>query len=277
MGTALIEESPRFTEIGFDVVSAAVCTAIFFLVYLTIPKLSFLLQQRALRFFLLAAVFFVIAELLEGMEALLAPAMTVIVIENIADLLVMVCVSVAVYLLYKSEREEIASLRHSANMDELTALRNRSSFRRAAQRRMALSKENNLPLSCVVLDIDDFKDYNDRWGHQAGDQALRCVAQVLKDSGRADDLIARYGGEEFVLLMNSSLEDAARSAERLRMQVESRCSQQRDPSLFRQITVSLGVAPITARTETLEELIEAADKEMYCAKRAGKNRVSTAA
>ena len=79
-------------------------------------------------------------------------------------------------------------------MDDLTGLSSRAFFRRAAVRRIELSKNNDLPLSCAVIDVDDFKPYNDRYGHQAGDEALRCVARVLRESARADDLSARYGG-----------------------------------------------------------------------------------
>ena len=143
-------------------------------------------------------------------------------------------------------------------------LSNRSFFRRAATRRLALSKENDLPLACIVLDIDDFKDHNDRFGHEAGDGALRCVAQALVRSSRADDLIARYGGEEFVLVMNGSEE------------VASHCSPGYNSILRRDLTVCLGVAPLTVEMRTLEELVDAADMEMYHAKRTGKNRVSVA-
>ena len=159
-------------------------------------------------------------------------------------------------------------------MDDLTGLSSRAFFRRAAARRIELSKNNDLPLSCAVIDVDDFKPYNDRYGHQAGDEALRCVARVLRESARADDLSARYGGEEFVLLMSSDVEDAVEVAERVRRVVEYECSPERDASLMRQITVSLGIAFLTADTQTLEQLIEAADREMYRAKRAGKNRIS---
>ena len=155
-------------------------------------------------------------------------------------------------------------------------LSNRSFFRRAATRRLALSKENDLPLACIVLDIDDFKDHNDRFGHEAGDGALRCVAQALVRSSRADDLIARYGGEEFVLVMNGGVEEAEAVAERIREEVASHCSPGYNSILRRDLTVSLGVAPLTVEMRTLEELVDAADMEMYHAKRTGKNRVSVA-
>ena len=91
---------------------------------------------------------------------------------------------------------------------------------------------------------------------------------------RADDLVARYGGEEFVILVSGNLERAVEVAERVRRRVECECIPERDSSLARPITVSLGVVPLSEKTPTLERLVEAADTEMYRAKRAGKNLVS---
>jgi diguanylate cyclase (GGDEF)-like protein len=97
---------------------------------------------------------------------------------------------------------------------------------------------------------------------------------VLRTSARADDLVARYGGEEFAVLMSGELEDALEVAERIRRRVERECAPEHDASLHRRITVSVGVVPLTGENPTLERLLETADKEMYRAKRAGKNRVS---
>lgn len=122
------------------------------------------------------------------------------------------------------------------------------------------------------MDIDDFKPYNDAFGHGVGDQALICIAEALRRSARADDIVARYGGEEFVLLMNGDLE-AATLAERIRSVVERRCSPESESLVKRQLTISLGVASLVSGTVNLADLLRAADEEMYRAKRAGKNRV----
>jgi diguanylate cyclase (GGDEF)-like protein len=198
------------------------------------------------------------------------------IVEELVELAVLSCVALALYLLGRVEREEISSLRHLAEVDELTGLSSRSFFYRAAARRIELSKANNLPLSCVVLDVDNFKDYNDRHGHQAGDGALRCVTRVLRESSRADDIAARYGGEEFVLLMSGELEDVAEVAERVRQRVEVECTPQSDASLHGSVTVSLGVASLGDETSTLDRLLEVADGQMYRSKRLGKNRTSVA-
>jgi diguanylate cyclase (GGDEF)-like protein len=105
---------------------------------------------------------------------------------------------------------------------------------------------------------------------------LRCVAQALRGSVRAEDIIARYGGEEFALLMSSDLEEAVEVAERVRKKIERECSPEHTAFLKRRTTVSLGLAPLTRETQTLERLIESADKQMYRAKRAGKNCVLSA-
>ena len=259
-----------------DMISALVGLVVILFARPMVPSLSLFLHRRALQAFLLGAAFFVLSELIAAFEATFGSSDTTTLFEDAAEFSVMVCLAVAVYAIYRSEREEVAALRRSATTDDLTTLWNRSFFRRAAMRRLALSRENNLPVACIVLDIDDFKDYNDRFGHEAGDGALHCVAQALIRSSRADDLVARYGGEEFVMVMNGGLDEAVVVAERIREEVASLCAPHYNPGLRRDLTVSLGVAPVTVEMKNLEELVDAADREMYRAKRAGKNRVSTA-
>jgi PleD family two-component response regulator len=101
---------------------------------------------------------------------------------------------VTLLFMSRAERDEISALRHCADVDDLTGLSSRSFFHRAAARRIELASANDIPVACVLLDIDDFKAYNDMHGHGAGDDILRCVARALRSSPRADDLVARYGG-----------------------------------------------------------------------------------
>jgi diguanylate cyclase (GGDEF)-like protein len=195
----------------------------------------------------------------------------------VAELVAVCSVGWAVRLLDRAEKEEVSSLRREANMDELTGLGNRSFFHRAAQRRMELYERNALPLACAVLDVDDFKFYNDNYGHEGGDAILRCLALVLGECTRADDLVARYGGDEFVMLLGGSLEDAIKVAERVREKVEFEClPQEEEASLGGSLTVSVGVASLGGDTATLQRLIRAADEELYRAKAAGKNIVAAA-
>jgi diguanylate cyclase (GGDEF)-like protein len=139
---------------------------------------------------------------------------------------------------------------------------------------MELYKRNGLPLACAVLDVDDFKSYNDRHGN--GDEALRCVGRVLRESTRADDVVSRYGGKEFVVLMGGNIEDAIEVAERVRQGVEHERVTENGTLLGSVVTVSVGVAALTEDVSSLEQLVEKADDELYRAKRAGKNRVAAA-
>jgi diguanylate cyclase (GGDEF)-like protein len=193
----------------------------------------------------------------------------------VAELVAVCSVGWAVRLLDRAEKEEVSPLRREANMDELTGLGNRSFFHRAAQRRMELYERNALPLACAVVDVDDFKFYNDTYGHEGGDAVLRCLALVLGECTRADDLVARYGGDEFVMLLGGSVEDAIKVAERVREKVEFECLPQEDEaSLSGSLTVSVGVASLGEDTATLQRLIQAADEELYRAKAEGKNMVA---
>ena len=161
-------------------------------------------------------------------------------------------------------------------MDHLTGLVSRSFFHRAAERRIEIYKRNGLPLACAVLDVDNFKSYNDRYGHGSGDEALRCVGRVLHESTRADDVVARYGGEEFVVLMGGNIEDAIEVAERVRYGIEHESVTANETPLSSSVTVSVGFAALTEDVSSLEQLVQKADDELYRVKRAGKNRVAAA-
>jgi len=269
-----LQSLPQILEVSFGLLNAAVGIVVLLLALRIASVLTLAWHRRAMRVLVAAAVLIVFSELAGVLGPFVRTSTLADVAEELAELIAISSGGVALYLMSRAEREEVSSLRRSANVDDLTGLSSRSFFRRAATRRIELSKANDLPLACVVLDIDDFKPYNDLYGHQAGDSALRCLARVLRTSARADDLVARYGGEEFALLMSSDMEDAVAAAERLRQRVEHECAPEHDASLRRQMTVSVGVVPLTEETHTLERLIEMADKEMYRAKRAGKNRVS---
>ena len=262
-------------DLTFNVLTAAVGIVVIFLGLRITSTLTLSTHRRAL-WISFAAVALIVASNIATVWANFSRTSTFKDVGGAVAELVAVCsVGWAVRLLNRAEKEEVSSLRREANMDELTGLGNRSFFHRAAKRRMELYERNGLPLACAVLDVDDFKFYNDNYGHEGGDAVLRCLAQVLGDCTRADDLVARYGGDEFVMLLGGSVEDAIKVAERVREKVEFECLPQEDEaSLGGSLTVSVGVASLGEDTATLQRLIQAADEELYRAKSAGKNRVA---
>ena len=221
-----------------------------------------------------AAVIVVSSEIIGISAALTRPSTFTDAAEEFAELVAILAAAAVLHYLGRVEREEISPLRRSADVDELTGLSSRSFFERAAGRRVEQAMDNGTPLACILLDVDDFKAYNDSHGHGAGDDILRCVARILRESARADDLVGRYGGEEFVLLVNGEVGGACEVAERIRQAVQTVCVPQDGNSLERPTTVSLGVAPLSEETKSLDRLIAMADAEMYRSKKTGKNRVS---
>lgn len=162
-------------------------------------------------------------------------------------------------------------VQEQAVTDELTSLANRRQFLDALAHELARSARTGETTSLVLCDLDDFKNVNDRFGHPAGDEVLRVVGRVLRESVRELDVPARLGGEEFaVVLPNTMLDGAVRLAERIRVAVERAAivvGGKRIP-----VTVSLGVAT-HLEDETLEDLMHQADRCLYAAKEAGKNVV----
>ena len=264
-------------ELTFNVLTAAVGIVVIILGLRITSKLTLSTHRRAL-WISFGAVALIVASNMATVWANFSRISTFKDVGGAVAELVAVCsVGWAVRLLNRAEKEEVSSLRREANRDELTGLGNRLFFHRAAKRRMELYERNALPLACAVLDVDDFKFYNDNYGHEGGDAVLRCLAGVLGECTRADDLVARYGGDEFVMLLGGSVEDAIKVAERVCEKVEFECvPQEEEASLGGSLTVSVGVASLGEDTATLQRLIRAADDELYRAKSAGKNRVAAA-
>jgi diguanylate cyclase (GGDEF)-like protein len=156
--------------------------------------------------------------------------------------------------------------------DGLTELANRRQFEQALAGEISRAERFGGMLALILADLDDFKQVNDRYGHQAGDEVLRQFASVLRETVRDVDLPSRYGGEEFaVLLPQTDLEGAERLAERLRKAVAERPMTKR-PGALVAVTASFGVASFPGAS-TPAALFAAADEALYRAKAAGKNRV----
>jgi diguanylate cyclase (GGDEF)-like protein/PAS domain S-box-containing protein len=171
--------------------------------------------------------------------------------------------------------ESNARLSELAHRDGLTELYNRRFFDESLDREYRRARRDNaLEISLLMLDVDHFKQYNDLYGHQAGDECLKVVANSIgRACKRPPDTPARYGGEEFaVILPNTTFEGAAILAERMRSQISMLLLQQPGEA-ERRVTVSIGVASISPYYDTKETLVRKADEALYRAKAFGRNRV----
>lgn len=187
--------------------------------------------------------------------------------------LVVFVVTALVRLMRESLAGLIGGLERSASTDDLTGLANRAAFRESCRRDVEQARRTGAPLSLVMVDLDHFKAINDRFGHAAGDDALRRFAAVLRGECRAADLAARQGGEEFVVsLADTGLDEAAHFAERLRARIEDETAGDDAP-----IRISVGVAELTEAHAGADDVIAAADAALYEAKTTGRNRVVRAA
>jgi diguanylate cyclase (GGDEF)-like protein len=162
-----------------------------------------------------------------------------------------------------------------AYRDELTGLHNYRLFREYLSQEVLRSRRCGTALSLVMADVDNFKSYNDRGGHEAGNRALAAVARVMRAALRESDVAARYGGEEFALVLPSTTKTAARLvAEQVRQAVERHAFEGGTHQPGGKLTVSLGVATFPADATEATELVRRADRAMYVAKACGKNQVA---
>ncbi len=173
--------------------------------------------------------------------------------------------------------DTLGQLRQLATTDQLTGLLNRREFDRLLAEDVERALRFEHPFVLVLLDLDHFKDINDQHGHPAGDAVLRTVAARITGAVRTIDRVARIGGEEFaVLLMETSIEQAAAAAQRLVEVVRGEPDSASD-GIRLPVTISVGVAVAPTHAKESAALIEAADKALYAAKRAGRNRMVLAA
>ena len=158
--------------------------------------------------------------------------------------------------------------------DPLTALTNRRYLEERLSEELNRSKRYDYPMSFLMIDIDDFKAYNDTNGHQAGDVALQITAHCLKSALRSADVASRYGGEEFcILLPQTAIAEAATIADRIRQRVATTEFPHGKSQPLGRVTISIGVATFSKHVDTPENIIAAADRALYQAKRLGKDRV----
>ena len=188
------------------------------------------------------------------------------------ELLARIATHVKLKNLYDELQKKNRLLEELSKKDGLTDLYNRRYFQERIADEFSRARRYDFPLSFIMFDIDHFKNINDRYGHQAGDEVLKTIARILVQHVRDVDIPARYGGEEFALILpHTSLLNAAIVAERIRQQVME------EPVNFQgqqiDVTISLGVAGIPDNNpSSFHELIRFADDALYRAKQTGRNR-----
>ncbi|MFT7004143.1 MAG: diguanylate cyclase (GGDEF)-like protein [Sulfurimonas sp.] len=166
------------------------------------------------------------------------------------------------------ENDKVDDIVDVATIDQLTSLYVRSMFDEMLKQEFQQYLRNNQKLSIMMLDIDNFKYFNDTYGHQGGDEALTIIGNTLLNAVRKSDIACRYGGEELVIIMpQTDIETAFDVAQRIRQKIE-------DTDIDgKSLTISIGVSETTASTKTAAELLKMADDALYQAKVNGKNQV----
>jgi diguanylate cyclase (GGDEF)-like protein len=186
--------------------------------------------------------------------------------EVVWNVLVQLGVFVALTLLLDALRSRLIFEQQAARTDSLTGIANRREFLEAAERELVRTRRHLRPLTVAYLDLDDFKDVNDRFGHEAGDAVLVTVATTLREATRAVDGVARLGGDEFGLLLPETDGPTAETlVGRLTATLADAVQERGWP-----LTASIGVATFHRAPRSVDEMINRADELMYQAKRAGK-------
>jgi len=166
-------------------------------------------------------------------------------------------------------------LQELATTDELTGLANRREAWMQMNKIWASAERHGHPFSCLMIDLDEFKSVNDLYGHSVGDTVLRETARLIKQDTRTSDMVCRIGGEELLILCpNNNAREIAQLAERLRHKVETHVI--KHDKLELRITISIGIAERTNLMTTPDHLLMIADKALYAAKSAGRNKVCMA-
>lgn len=171
-------------------------------------------------------------------------------------------------IVVKKAESEITVTRQLSELDPLTNVMNRRKFEDLLEKLVLRASRTSLPMTLIVLDIDNFKEVNDKYGHQAGDRVLIEIAHLISSLIRKSDYLVRYGGEEFVIISaDSGLEGMMQLAEKIRTEVESYDFNDIGP-----ITVSMGLAELSDEDDT-NTFFQRADKNLYKAKALGKNKI----
>lgn len=176
----------------------------------------------------------------------------------------------------KIEGEHIEKLENLVNKDGLTGVYNHRYFQDSLKELIINAKKKKSKLAMILTDIDYFKHYNDLYGHQKGDEILRCIGEILRDNSGEKSITARYGGEEFaIILPNTNEEEALKIADKIRVIIEKTKFYGEENQPNGVLTVSMGISTFPDKARNEVELIKSADDALYRAKFFNKNRVET--
>ncbi|MGA1933209.1 diguanylate cyclase [Arcobacter sp. YIC-464] len=192
----------------------------------------------------------------------------IIIKESMSQVLVLLFILSIVYMSYYLTRL-VTKIENLANKDALTLLLNRRAIRKESLRLLELAKRQKNDISFLLIDIDNFKQINDTYGHAIGDIVLKSVSSTLVDSLRKTDLVSRYGGEEFlIVLIDTNLENAFLLAEKVREEIHRLNIQK----IKNNVSISIGCAQFDLENDCLDSVIQRADKLLYEAKNSGRNK-----
>ncbi len=192
---------------------------------------------------------------------------------TLVGLILMVYVLYTLWLNLVEVNKTERSLRRQALRDPLTGLFNRRFFDAGLEQEIMRSRRSGNPVSLLILDIDHFKNYNDEFGHDAGDAVLRAIGQSLQTQVRGSDVACRFGGEEFVILMPNAPLDSAKERGKQILEAIRGLEIPYQGHLLPVVTASLGVAAFPSHARDAEGILEAADNALYMAKRTGRDRM----
>lgn len=265
--------SEEFLVAALEFLNLCIAMAAFYFAVRILPSISRDIRKRSWLFLSLAAITFGIAEIIGVLREI--GNISIPGLYEITETVFVVMFTVGFYYLYTAEHKETLKLRRQSTTDDLTSLYTHGFFQTYLVNKVSNLRTDGNNLTVLFLDIDDFKQYNDQFGHQEGDYVLQKVAQTITQEARGEDIASRYGGEEFTLILACDFDTACRVAERLRFSVEERCSTFADANIKKSVTVSVGLASFGVDADAGDKLVKIADARMYEAKRRGKNQVYT--
>ncbi len=262
-------------ELLFETLNLLVALVALYFAAKIIPGIGFRIQKRSWLFLSIAVISFALAELSKVIEGILK--LKILPLYAGIELIFVISLALGFYYLYQSERYELAKVKREAISDGLTGFYNQLQFKKILNYELQVAKSSHSDRCLLFLDIDDFKNYNDTYGHEAGNVVLKKVAESIMEEVRGPDVVSRYGGEEFAILLDTDPFNAVKVAERIRKRVEENCKAGfSTEGLHRPVTVSIGMASAMAEKYEPAAMLETADRRMYEAKRLGKNRVCRA-